>query len=255
MASDRRRADDRRSDPEVNDRRKKTDRRGQAGRRTAEKTETGSSRRSAGKKAEKKGFESAAFKSIFRKVAIAFMLFTALFTFAIIYFFANLDYYMAKVGQRVRVVLDKASLDPESLTDRTTRARLTFKVENSLPFEVILQNLNFTIHLSGYTIGKGMQISPRAIIARDAPTKVAVACNVDSIMTRRGLQKAVEKQPAALLKLIAGSNKGRNDQLRDDIKDLLKIEGSVDFRLKAGGLEIPFTRNVVFDSGSKAGVK
>lgn len=180
------------------------------------------------------------------------MLAVALFTFFIIYFFAHLDYYMEKIGQRVQISLDKASLDPDSLTDRTTRARLTFMVVNQLPFEILLQNLNFTIHLSGYTIGKGMQISPKASLPKDAPTKVAVACNVDSIMTRRGLQKAVEKKPGALLKIIAGSVNGRNDKLREDIKELLKIEGSVDFRLKAAGLEIPFTRHVVFESSSKA---
>jgi len=252
MASDRRHSDNRRSDPEVNDRRKKNDRRGPAGRRNSEKPEAGSASRSARKKVDAKNAKSSTFKAVFRKVAIAFMLFVAIFTFSIIYFFANLDYYMEKVGHRVQVSLEKANLDPESLTDRTTRARLTFRVINSLPFEVILQNLNFTIHLSGYTIGKGMQISPKALIARDAPTRVAVACNVDSIMTRRGLQKAVEKQPAAILKVLAGSNKVKNDQLRDDIKELLKIEGSVDFRLKAAGLEIPFTRKVVFDSSSKA---
>lgn len=248
MAADRRQSDARRDGGSSGDRRQKSDRRAAAGRREVD--QSGNSAKSspeagAGRAAKtKRGISKVS--SVLRKLVIFFIACVVLFSAGLIYFFANLDSFMGEVGKRVKVTIDRAFLDPDSLTDRTTKARLNFRVKNSLPMGVVLQNMNFSLNISEYPIAKGMQASPKLTIDGGHETIVPVACNVDSIMTRRALQKTIEKNAGPLLKGLLNRAQGKADTLGDDIKALVTLTGTAEFRLKAGGVEIPFTRQLNF---------
>jgi len=248
MAADRRQSDARRDGGSSGDRRQKSDRRAAPGRREIDQSggkAKASSEAGAGKAAKtKKG--AAKVSAVLRKLVIFFIICVGLFSVGLIYFFANLDSFMGEVGKRVKVTIDRAFLDPDSLTDRTTRARLNFRVKNSLPMGVILQNMNFSLNISEYPIAKGMQASPKLAIDGGHEAIVPVACNVDSIMTRRALQKTIEKNAGPLLKGLLNRAQGKADTFGDDIKALVKVTGTAEFRLKAGGVEIPFTRQLNF---------
>lgn len=247
MAADRRNDEKRRDGESKQDRRQKNDRRSD-GRREKDKAESGngSGNSSAARRVPSGKKVKESFSKFFKKFAIVVIVATVLFTAGTVYFFANLDYFMNKVGQRVLISVDRALLDPESLTGRTTRARLNFKVTNTLPLGVVFQKLHFNVNMSDYTIAKGMQASPKIAIEGRGDTIVPVACSVDSIVTRRALQKTIERNAGQLLKGLLSRAQGKADTFGDDIKALIKITGSAEFRLKAGGVEIPFTRKLDF---------
>ncbi|HQB83695.1 MAG TPA: hypothetical protein PLR50_09380, partial [Candidatus Rifleibacterium sp.] len=62
----------------------------------------------------------------------------------------------------------------------------------------------------------------------------------------RALQKTIEKNAGPLLKGLLNRAQGKADTFGDDIKALVKLTGTAEFRLKAGGVEIPFTRQLNF---------
>lgn len=250
MTDGRRKADDRRGQGGSPNRRTSDDRRYAEGRRAA-----GATAPEPGKKTRKKTAKAVAkskekgrvnWPAIFKRVAIAFMLASIFFTVVIIYFFSHLDFYVNKLGQRVNLAIEKISLDPESLTDRTTRARLSFRVKNTLPLDILLQNLTFNVHLTGYTVAKGMQTMPKALINGHSEVIVPVACNVDSIMTRRALQKAKEAKLAPS-KGLADRFTNRKDNITDNLKGVVRIDGKAEFRLLAAGVEIPFSRSLILE--------
>lgn len=247
MAADRRNTDNRRDGDSRLDRRQKNDRR-TGGRRDKDSVESKGAQ--AGSAPSRKGPAEkkvhAGFSKIFKKFAVLMILAAVIFTAGTILFFANLDYFMDKVGQRVLISVDRALLDPESLTGKTTRARLNFRVTNTLPLGVVFQKLHFNVNMSEYTIARGMQASPRITIEASRETIVPVACSVDSIVTRRALQKTIERNAGQLLKGLLSRAQGKAQTFGDDIKGLIKITGSAEFRLKAGGVEMPFTRKLNF---------
>ncbi|GAB4274757.1 MAG: hypothetical protein Kow0029_15310 [Candidatus Rifleibacteriota bacterium] len=260
MSGDRRKSDTRRvSDRRGGDRRRNndrrgnsSDRRGNSSRRTAD-VGAKSPNKSAKEEARKDSGNAAEFFRTFltrliRKFAIVFSIVLLIFTGLIVYFFSNIDYYMGRIAQNVNIELTRASVDPESLTDRTTRARLYFKIENRLPLSIVFQNLKMNVRLSDYIIAKGVQIMPREKIDAHSEKVVKVEFHVDSIMTRRGLQKTVEKNAGPILKSFLDRLGGKNSAITENLKGVMKIEGSTEFRLVLGGVEIPFARQLPFNA-------
>ncbi|MDN5277999.1 MAG: hypothetical protein PWR01_1964 [Clostridiales bacterium] len=253
MSGDRRKSDSRRSsDRRAGDRRREdADRRIADGRRNVDTTAKTTKRAAAAPQKTESSPKPVitAFQRLLKKAAIVFSILLLIFTAVIVYFFSNLDYYMNRAAQKIEVELTKATLDPESLTDRTTKARVYLKVKNNLPMAVLLQNLRMDVKLSDYTIAKGVQIMPRETIKGGAESVVALQFHVDSIMTRRGLQKAVEKNSGPLLKSLYARLQGKNNSITDNLKGVMKIGGSAEFRMIIGGVEIPFTRILDFNQG------
>jgi LEA14-like dessication related protein len=240
MASDRRKSDTRRnSDRRTDsDRREKQDRRTKNGRRTAESSAVVEP---SGKKASS-GFSAILlFKSLIKKLAILFSLFIVVLTIVLVYFFAHLEYYMEKISQSVSVQMTKAELDAESLTDKTTRARVFFKVTNDLPFDIRFQGSKLNAQLADYTVAKGVQVLPGKRVKAKSATIIAIGFHVDSIMTRRGLQKAVKNNTGAILKSLSARLQGNKQAITDNLKGILKVTGIADLKLLVGGIEIPFT--------------
>ncbi len=235
MTGDRRSADERRSKEDAADRRKKNDRRYASSRRGAAEKNADASSGKKKKQVRKKQKRTIDWASVFKKTAAGFVILMSFFMFAVIYFFAHLDHHMVKVGQRIKVKLEKATLDPQSITDRQADARLNFRIENTLPLDVIVQSVSYSVNLGGYTIAKNMQASPKTTVSAGKSGVIALTCSVDSIMTRRGLQKAMESRKR--------QNLPRRDskKLEENYSDVIKISGAIDFRLKAAGLEIPFS--------------
>ncbi len=237
MTTDRRKSQGRRgSSSSSNDRRDRSDRRAADRRGKALKEQTDKPAR------QIKTSGLAGVKGFFRLVAILCMVSLALFSLAFIIFFANMDYFMAKAGERLLISAERVTIDPSSLTDRSSRANINLRVNNRLPLNVVLQNLSFTMQLGGYLVAKDAMYIPKAAIKGYSAVTVPVWCQVDSIMARRGLQKALEgqKTPTALPAISA-----RSSALGEDLKTVSVFEGVAEFRLSAGGIEIPFRRRFV----------
>lgn len=224
-----------------------TDRRRPQGRRGAAESESDRRNRNDRRAADRRGKSldareekparaakgSSRLKGFFKLVAILFMASLALFSLVFIVFFANLDYFMEKAGERLLISAERVTVDPSSLTDRSSRANINFRVNNQLPLNIVLQNISFTMHLSGYTVAKDASFMPKTAIKGKSAATVPVWCQVDSIMTRRGLQKAQA--------VIAGhGNMVVNDLIKASV-----IEGIAEYRVSAGGIEIPFRRRFV----------
>ncbi len=247
MSADRRAKDTRRSE----DRRAKPDRRAQDTRRKTDSRRASEGGKKAGGSPANPMQKAAATVSLMqrllKKLAIIFALLVVIVTGVLLYFFSNLDYYMGKVSKKISFSMTRAEIDPESLTDRTTKARVFIKVKNDLPLAVSLQSIKLNAKLGGYTIAKGVQVLPVKRIKKKSEAIVAVSFHVDSIMTRRGLQRAVENNAGPSLKSFLARLQGKNQAITDNLKGILKIKGSTDFRVIAGGIEIPFSRLLQFD--------
>jgi hypothetical protein len=252
MASDRRGAEDRRGGAGQTDRRNSGDRRTESGRRAAEEIKpTGKSTAAKKKKNSRTALASGKKTAgmlgwLLKKLALAFMLLCGVLTAGLFYLFMHSDFYLEKAGRRIRLGLEKAALDPASLTGRNARVFLHFKVHNELPFDLILQNLDFSMHLSGYTVAKGMQAIPKAQIKGNGDTIVPVACSVDSIMTRRGLQKAFVSEARSILHGLGGKQ-DISSRFTENLNGLVKIDGKAEYRLRIAGIEIPFTQKVLLE--------
>ncbi len=249
MPGDRRKSDSRRaSDRRGNDRRaQNADRRGTDGRRTVD-----SPKDQAAKEPTPPVSARAAetMKKMVKRLAILLVVLVTLFTGLLVYFFSNFEYYMNKVAQKIEIENTKATIDGESLTDRVTRASLMLKVTNRLPFAVVLQNLKMNAKISGYTVAKGVQVMQRVEVEAGQEKALQVQFHVDSIMTRRGLQKGIKKNAGSLLKSLVANLQGKKDALKENIIGLMTTEGSAEFRLLIGGIEIPFERKFNFSQGS-----
>jgi len=187
-----------------------------------------------------KGSGFAGVKGFFKSVAILFMVSLAVFSLAFIVFFAKLDYFMGKAGERILLSAERVTVDPSSLTDRSSRASINFRVNNRLPLNVILQNISFSMHLGGYPVAREASFMPRTLIKGNSAATVPVWCQADSIMTRRGLQKIIESkqlQPAQT------AISGRSSTVANDLKKDSVLEGTAEFRISAGGIEIPLHRH------------
>jgi len=231
MTTDRRNSQSRRgSASSAGDRRNRDDRRAADRRGKALKAQSEKPARPA---------KASGLKGFFRLVAILFMASLALFSLIFIIFFANIDYFMAKAGERLLISAERVTIDPSSLTDRSSRANINLHVNNRLPLNVVMQNLSFSMLLNGYTIAKDAAFMPKAAIKGNSAVTVPVWCQVDSIMARRGLQKAIEgTRSQSALPVISG----RSSTIAEDLKKVSVLEGIAEFRLSAGGIEIPFRR-------------
>lgn len=236
MTTDRRKSQGRRGSTEsAGDRRNRNDRRAADRRGKALKDREEKPSRPA------KASRFTGLKGFFKLVAILFMASLAVFSLVFIVFFANLDYFMGKAGERLLISVERVTIDPSSLTDRSSRANINFRVINRLPLNVVLQNVSFSMHLGGYTVAKDAAFMPRTLIKGNAAATVPVWCQADSIMTRRGLQKVIEGQKSQPVPAIisARSNVG------NDLKNVSVLEGTAEFRISAGGIEIPVRRSFV----------
>lgn len=189
-----------------------------------------------------KGSDSGRFKGFFKLVAIAFMALLLLFSLIFIIFFVNIDYFMSKAGERLLINVERVVIDPTRLTDKSSRVNINLRVNNRLPVDIIMQSINFTTRLSGYTIAKNAAFMPKTFIKGNSATTVPIWCQVDSIMMRRGLQKVIENNNTAGKKPAVAALSSRINSVEDDIKNMTVIEGIVEIRLLAGGIEIPFRR-------------
>ncbi len=254
MNADRRNEAGRRSaDRRRDDRRNRDDRRAAAKAAAAEKS-SGGSKKKTGKSDSRKASVAKPVinksKRLFKAFAIVLTILVVTLTIGIMYVFSRLDFFMGLASERVSMRLVTASLDSSSLTDKITKARFTIDIKNDLPFGIILTNLNYNVNLSGYTIAKGVQISPRTVIPTMNRARLPIRFHVDSIMARRGLQKAVKENASGLLQGLLGRLQGKNKKITNDLKGVMKVNGTADFRIKIGGVEIPFTKAVQFEQGS-----
>lgn len=250
MPGDRRKSDSRRnSERRFNDRRKSDDRRTKDGRRTVDGSEkSASGSEPAGAKGS--GLAKTSVAAILKRLAMLFMMLMIICLSIMVYFFSHFDYYMEKVGRKVRLENTSATVDSASLTGRTSKASVTLKITNDLPFPILIQNLAMNVKISGYIVAKGVQVMPKEKIESGQTRSLQVRFQVDSIMARRGLQKAVEKNTGPILKSLISKLQGKNDALTENLAGLMTSQGTAEMRMIVGGVEIPFKRNFESAQGS-----
>lgn len=180
-----------------------------------------------------------------KKLLFIVMMLTIVVLSGFIYLLLNFDSYKSKIADKIVIKLDKVALDPSKLTEKQTKLRLHFVVNNGLPVGVIFKNLNFDLALGDYQVAKGMQAEAMTTLAANADTNVVVALNVDSIQARRAIQKGIEKNASKILKTVL-SKKSVKKEIGEDIKAITVIKGTVDLMFKVGSFEIPFTKTVHF---------
>jgi hypothetical protein len=253
MANDRRNKDSRRVEDrrKSNDRRKSTDRRTQASRRDGEappaKPASSTEKKKVTKPEPKKKSAPGKLGKLFKMFAILLTICVLMVTVIIIGVFSNLDAIMAKVSERVSVNVAQATIDPASLTGRTTKAVIKFDIGNNLPIDIILKDFKFTANLSGYTIAKGVQILPKFKVESWKNARLPVRFHVDSIMARRGLQKAIRKNASKLMNTLLSRLQGKKKKLSEDLKGVMKVSGTAIFKIQISGIEIPFEKILNFE--------
>ena len=188
---------------------------------------------------------SAGIGGFFKKILFVIMLLVIIALAGFIYLMINFDSYKGKMAEKIDIKLDSVTLDPEKLTDKQTKVRLHFKVNNSLPFGVIFKNLTFDMNIGNDKVANGMQAEAQVTLNPNVETNVVIACNVDSIVARRAISKSVEKNAGKLLKTLL-SQKSVKKEIGEDIKAITVIKGTVDLMIKLGSMEIPFQRKVSF---------
>lgn len=237
MSADRRKAQGRRESASSGGRRDRNDRRDVERRGVVEKKRAVKQVRQVKKKSV------TSFKGLFKLVAILFMASLAFFSLIFIIFFVNIDYFMSKATERLLIDIERVVIDPTRLTDKSSRVNINLRVNNRLPVDLIMHSITFTTRLSGYTIAKDAAFSPKVFVRGNSATTVPVSCQVDSIMMRRGLQKVIESNYEVSKKPAIAVLSSRPKSVEDDIKNMTVIEGIAEFRLSAGGIEIPFRRH------------
>jgi hypothetical protein len=255
MANDRRNKDSRRAEDRRKsiDRRKSTDRRTKLSRRDGEAppakpTPAPAPEKKKVSKAEpKKKSSTGKLGKLFKMFSILLTVFVLMVTIVIVAIFSNLNAIMAKVAKRVDVAVAQATIDPASLTGRTTKAVIKFDIGNNLPVDIILKDFKFTANLSGYTIAKGVQILPKFKVESWKNARLPVQFHVDSIMARRGLQKAIRKNASKLMNTLLSRLQGKKKKLSEDLKGVMKISGTAVFKIKISGIEIPFEKILNFE--------
>lgn len=234
MTTDRRQSQGRRgSSTGGNDRRARNDRRAANRRGEAE---------AAAQEKPSSPEKTRGFKGFFKLVAIFFIVVLALFSLIFIVFFANLEYFMSKAGERLQIGIERVAIDPATLTGNTSRADINLRINNRLPFPVVLQNLRFAMVLDGYNLSRDATFMAKTRIKRDANLTVPISCQVDTIMMRRALQKVIENSAVAKTRSAAALVSGRSKVIAEDIRKKTVLEGIAEFRITAGGIEIPLQR-------------
>ncbi len=180
-----------------------------------------------------------------KKILFIFMLLIIVVLGAFVYFMINFDSYKAKMAERVDIKLDNVTLNPEKLTDKQTKVKLHFIVNNHLPFGIVFKNLIFDMSIGDDKVANGMQAEAMVTLNPNIDTNVVIACNVDSIIARRAITKSVEKNAGKLLKAVL-SKKSVKKEMGDDIKGITVVKGIADMMIKIGSMEIPFQRKVSF---------
>ena len=202
MAGDRRQSDTRRAaDRRANDRRTDSDRRTAAGRRMVDES-TAAPPGAAADNDDEDEEEETLLEMVGRYARMAVMvgvILLAVCAAGAMYVFGNFGYFVGRASQQITVEMTRASLDPDSLTDKAAKAQLAFNVKNPLPVQVVLQSVTMDLKLGSYDIAKETRFNLRQIISPFSASTVATQMQVDSIMARRGLQKVVGSRKKPLL--------------------------------------------------------
>lgn len=187
-------------------------------------------------------------KRLFKYFVILLIIFVLVITGSVIVIFSNLEYFVNNISKHVIVKLEHASIDPSSLTQKVCRAKLTLGMKNNLPVGLVFTNIKYNVKLSEYKIANGVQAKPMLIIPANTYKRLPINFHVDSIKTRRALQKVVRENTQGLLQVMLSKINGKTKSLANDVKQIIKVEGTADFNLSLRGIKIPFTKTIEFNS-------
>lgn len=183
--------------------------------------------------------------SFLKKCLFAFMFAVIIILAVGVYFMVNFDTYSAKLAEKIEMTIESVNVDPAKLVDKQTKLKMCMKANNTLPIAVDFKQFTFDMSLGDSQVAKGMQAETNVTLAAGGTTNVNISCNVDSIIARRAIQKALEKNAGQIFKSLLNS-KNIKQSVGDDIKAITVVKGKAEFKLKLGPLEIPFSRAVTF---------
>ena len=180
-----------------------------------------------------------------KKVLFVFMLVAIVLLALLVYCLANFDAFKGKLTDKVSMVLDKVSVDSSKLIEKNAKLKLHFIINNGLPMSVAFRSLVFDMNVGDSNLAKNMLAESKVDLKPNIDTNVIIGCDVDSIIARRAIQKAVEKNASQILKSLLGAKSVKN-ALGEDIRAITSIKGKANFVLKFWSLEIPLVKEVAF---------
>ena len=183
-----------------------------------------------------------------KKVLLVFMLLIILVLGVFVYALINFDSIKAKIADRIDIKQDRIALDSEHFE----KIKIHLNINNNLPFEVIFKNMKFEMTVDGYKVlskdGKDNKMQAVAMVPLkpNVENKTIISCDVgEPAVIKRAIQKAIEKNASKLLKAVF-SQKSVKKEISDDIKAITSLNGTADFMIKLGSMEIPFQKNLSF---------
>ncbi|MDD3378072.1 MAG: hypothetical protein PHF08_11560 [Candidatus Riflebacteria bacterium] len=177
------------------------------------------------------------------KKSVFIILISSIFilTFAI-YVMLNSSKFIPLLGQFVTMSVSTITLNPETLTHKNTRALIHLKVKNTSIIPIYLDNFVFDMKIGDYQPAKNLKAITNIKLDDTKEITVPIACNLDSITTRRALQKTIEKNAGKVIKKLLDTTPVSKEAYGDDIKAVSKIKGNANMHVRLFGYALKFSK-------------
>lgn len=146
------------------------------------------------------------------------------------------------LGRFVTMSVSTITLNPETFTQKNTRALIHLKIKNSSVIPIYFDNFVFDMKIGDYQPAKNMKAITNIKLDDTKEVTVPIGCNLDSITTRRALQKTIEKNASKVIKKLLDSAPVSKDAYSGDIKAVSKIKGTANMHIKLFGYDLKFSK-------------
>ncbi len=174
-----------------------------------------------------------------------FILFMVLFIFGLflsVYAILNNSKIVPMLSRFIAIKSEEVILKSETLTQKTSRIEMKISIENRAWFPIYLNDIIFDLSLGDYVIAKNFQAKPQLKLLSRDKTVIPIGLNIDSIITRRALQKTVEKNASELIKKLLSQVPTAKNPYGDDINVVSKITGKTNLFLQVLDYNLPFEK-------------
>jgi LEA14-like dessication related protein len=160
----------------------------------------------------------------------------------LVYIILNSNKLIPMLSNFVTVSTEEVILKSETLTQKTARIEMKVRVENKAWFPIYLNDILFDLTLGEYNLAKNFQAKPNIKLLGRDKTLLPIGLNVESIATRRALQKTVEKNASELVKKILSQSPSNKNPYGDDIKVITKLTGKAELGINLLDYKLPFNK-------------
>jgi hypothetical protein len=115
-------------------------------------------------------------------------------------------------------------------------------VKNTSIIPIYLDNFVFDMKIGDYQPAKNLKAITNIKLDDTKELTVPIACNLDSITTRRALQKTIEKNAGKVIKKLLDTTPVSKEAYGDDIKAVSKIKGNANMHVRLFGYALKFSK-------------